>query len=135
VDGVQKVVTVKSIEDIAGVIPDRTIDSLVKAMQPSSSGLTYENISKVVTDMVADGWSASQVVTQVCIPLGCAFRRHLLTTDTALPDYHLQRIYRGYPQEQNSHDLLRDRQASRGWRRRAPVHPRHGITDSRRTDK
>ncbi|OAF61440.1 hypothetical protein VC83_02194 [Pseudogymnoascus destructans] len=65
VDGVQKVVTVKSIEDIAGVIPDRTIDSLVKAMQPSSSGLTYENISKVVTEMVADGWSASQVVTQL----------------------------------------------------------------------
>ncbi|KFY49081.1 hypothetical protein V495_00729, partial [Pseudogymnoascus sp. VKM F-4514 (FW-929)] len=65
VDVVQKVVTVKSIEDIAGVIPDRTIDSLVKAMQPSSSGLTYENISKVVTDMVADGWSASQVVTQL----------------------------------------------------------------------
>ncbi|KFY86888.1 hypothetical protein V500_07339 [Pseudogymnoascus sp. VKM F-4518 (FW-2643)] len=65
VDEVQKVVTVKSIEDIAGVIPDPTIDSLVKAMQPSSSGLTYENISKVVTDMVADGWSATQVVTQL----------------------------------------------------------------------
>ncbi|KFY24234.1 hypothetical protein V493_05359 [Pseudogymnoascus sp. VKM F-4281 (FW-2241)] len=65
VDEVQRVVTVKSIEDIAGVIPDPTIDSLVKAMQPSSSGLTYENISKVVTDMVADGWSASQVVTQL----------------------------------------------------------------------
>ena len=69
VDEVQKVVTVKSIEDIAGVIPDPTIDSLVKAMQPSSSGLTYENISKVVTDMVADGWSATQVVTQACFPL------------------------------------------------------------------
>lgn len=69
VDEVQKVVTVKSIEDIAGVIPDPTIDSLVKAMQPSSSGLTYENISKVVTDMVADGWSATQVVTQVYLPL------------------------------------------------------------------
>lgn len=75
VDVVQKVVTVKSIEDIAGVIPDRTIDSLVKAMQPSSSGLTYENISKVVTEMVADGWSASQVVTQVYIPLYCGFCR------------------------------------------------------------
>jgi len=61
-----KVVTVKSVEDIAGVIPDKTIDGLVKAMQPSSKGLVYENVAKVVTDMVADGWSATQVVTQVC---------------------------------------------------------------------
>jgi replication factor C subunit 2/4 len=60
-----KVVTVKSIEDIAGVIPDKTIQSLVKAIQPRSAGLNYEAIAKVVQDMVADGWSATQVVTQV----------------------------------------------------------------------
>lgn len=62
---VSKVVTVKSIEDIAGVIPDATIHSLIKAMQPKSKGLTYEAIAKVVQDMVADGWSATQVVTQL----------------------------------------------------------------------
>jgi replication factor C subunit 2/4 len=62
-----KVVTVKSVEDIAGVIPDATIELLVKAIQPKSKGLVYEAVAKVVTDMVADGWSATQVVTQVCL--------------------------------------------------------------------
>ena len=66
-----KIVTVKSVEDIAGVIPDETIELLVKAMQPRSKGLVYEAVAKVVTDMVADGWSATQVVTQV-------FRFHLI---------------------------------------------------------
>jgi replication factor C subunit 2/4 len=61
-----KIVTVKSIEDIAGVIPEETIEKLFKAMQPKSKGLVYEAVSNTVTDMVADGWSATQVVTQVC---------------------------------------------------------------------
>lgn len=60
-----KMVMVKSVEDIAGVIPDDTIEQLVKAMQPRSKGLVYEAVAKVITDMVADGWSATQVVTQV----------------------------------------------------------------------
>lgn len=63
-----KIVTIKSIEDIAGVIPDETINKLVKAMQPRSKGLVYEAVAQVVTDMVADGWSASQVVSQVRSP-------------------------------------------------------------------
>lgn len=62
---VGRIVTVQSIEDIAGVIPDRTIQALLTAIQPKSKGITYEAISKVVQDMVADGWSASQVVTQL----------------------------------------------------------------------
>jgi replication factor C subunit 2/4 len=66
VDDVSKIVTVKSIEDIAGVIPDGTIQTLVKAMNPRSPGLVYEAVAKVVEDMVADGWSAGQVLTQVC---------------------------------------------------------------------
>ena len=61
----EKIVTVKSVEEIAGVIPDDTIEGLVKAMQPRSKGLVYEGVAKVVEDMVADGWSATQVVTQV----------------------------------------------------------------------
>ncbi|KAL3423562.1 replication factor C [Phlyctema vagabunda] len=64
-DEVPKLVTIKSIEDIAGVIPDATIGKLVKAMQPRSKGLVYEAVAKVVTDMVADGWSATQVVSQL----------------------------------------------------------------------
>lgn len=63
-----KMVTVKSVEEIAGVIPDGTIEGLVKAMQPrNDKGLVYDKVSKAVVDMVADGWSATQVVTQVSI--------------------------------------------------------------------
>jgi replication factor C subunit 2/4 len=65
VDEEKRAVTVRSIEDIAGVIPVGTIEGLVKAMQPKSKGAVYDAVSKVVTDMVADGWSATQVVTQV----------------------------------------------------------------------
>lgn len=65
VDDEDKVITIKSIEAIAGVIPDETIQSLVKAIQPRGAGATYTKVAKVVEDMVADGWSATQVVTQV----------------------------------------------------------------------
>ena len=69
-DGEDAVVTVRSIEEIAGVIPDPVIDGLIQAMQPKSKGVAYEGVAKVVTDMVADGWSAMQVMTQVrCLPL------------------------------------------------------------------
>jgi replication factor C subunit 2/4 len=64
----KKPVTVKIVEDIAGVIPGRTIDELVDAMRPRAVGQTYRSISKIVEDMVADGWSATQVVSQVCDP-------------------------------------------------------------------
>lgn len=65
VDVEKKPVTVKIIEDIAGVIPGVTVDELVNAMRPKSVGETYRSVSTVVEDMVADGWSAGQVVTQV----------------------------------------------------------------------
>ncbi|KAF7928704.1 uncharacterized protein EAE98_005760 [Botrytis deweyae] len=61
----EKMVTVSSVEDIAGVIPDNTIEKLVNAMQPRSRGVVYEAVSKVVVDMVADGWSGTQVVSQL----------------------------------------------------------------------
>ena len=60
-----KVVTVRSIEEIAGVIPNDVVDGLIKAMQPSLRGAVYVAVAKQVTDLVADGWSATQVVTQV----------------------------------------------------------------------
>ena len=66
VDGVdESMVTVKSIEEIAGVIPNDIIEGLLQAMQPRSKGAVYEAVAKQVTDLVADGWSATQVVTQV----------------------------------------------------------------------
>ncbi|KAI1779965.1 putative replication factor protein [Hypoxylon cercidicola] len=65
VDGDGKAVTVKIVEEIAGVIPDQTIARLQKAMQPKSAGATYQAIAKVVEEMVADGWSAGQVLSQL----------------------------------------------------------------------
>lgn len=63
----KKAVTVKIIEDIAGVIPDQTIEELVATLRPRGSGGAYAGVSKVVEDMVADGWSAGQIVSQVSI--------------------------------------------------------------------
>ncbi|CZT47995.1 probable replication factor protein [Rhynchosporium secalis] len=67
VDREKKKVTIKSVEDIAGVIPDATINKLIKAMQPKSKGAVYDAVSKFVTDLVADGWSATQVLFQAII--------------------------------------------------------------------
>jgi len=53
-------------DEIAGVIPNNVIDGLIQAMQPRAKGAVYEAVAKAVTDMVADGWSATQVLTQVC---------------------------------------------------------------------
>jgi replication factor C subunit 2/4 len=58
-------VTVKIIEDIAGVIPNQTVDGLLEAIRPKKSGDTYQDVAKVVEDLVADGWSAGQVLSQV----------------------------------------------------------------------
>lgn len=77
VDTDNAVVTVRSIEEIAGVIPSKVIDDLIQAMQPRSQGAVYEAVAKLVVDMVADGWSATQVVTQ-------ASDRSLRTTSRAL---------------------------------------------------
>lgn len=59
-------VTVRTIEEIAGVIPDDQMQRLITAMTPRTKGIVYENVDKVVTDLVTDGWSAGQLVTQVC---------------------------------------------------------------------
>lgn len=63
------VVTVRSIEEIAGVIPIDVVDGLLRAMQPQTRGAVYEGVAKKVTDLIADGWSATQVVTQVTCAL------------------------------------------------------------------
>ena len=58
-------VTKRSIEEIAGVIPEPVVGGLVDAMQPRGKSAVYERVAKAVTDLVADGWSATQVVSQV----------------------------------------------------------------------
>ena len=63
---IDAVVTSKSIEEIAGVVPEDVIEGLLKAIQPRARGNVYESVATAVTDMVADGWSAGQTVTQVC---------------------------------------------------------------------
>lgn len=78
-----KPVTVKIVEDIAGVIPGPTIDGLVQAIRPRSSGETYSAVCKVVEDMVADGWSAGQVVTQLY---------QALVYDETIPDVQKNKI-------------------------------------------
>lgn len=59
------VVTVRSIEEIAGVIPSNVVDDLIRALQPRARGAVYEAVAKVVKDLIADGWSGTQIVTQV----------------------------------------------------------------------
>ncbi|KAK3372514.1 P-loop containing nucleoside triphosphate hydrolase protein [Podospora didyma] len=78
-----KAVTVKIVEEIAGVIPDKTIDHLLKAMKPRAAGETYQSIAKVVEDMVADGWSAGQTMTQLY---------QAIVYDEIIPDAHKNKI-------------------------------------------
>ncbi|KAJ5472581.1 hypothetical protein N7530_006582 [Penicillium desertorum] len=77
------VITVRSIEEIAGVLPDNILDSLVEAMQPKSGGSVYEAVSGVITDLVADGWSATQLVGQL-------YRR--VVFNEAIPDIQKNKI-------------------------------------------
>ena len=60
-----RAVTISSVEEIAGVVPESTISRLVKAVQPSSKGSVYDSVARVVGDLVAEGWSATQVVSQL----------------------------------------------------------------------
>jgi len=62
---IDNAVTVQTIEEIAGVIPDNTINALLQSIQPRKNGAVYEPIAKVVEDIVADGWSATQVLLQL----------------------------------------------------------------------
>ncbi|KAJ5594108.1 Replication factor C subunit 2 [Penicillium hispanicum] len=78
-----EMITVRSIEEIAGVVPESILDSLFQAMQPSGAGSAYGAVSKVVTDLVADGWSATQVIGQL-------YRRVIF--NEAIPDLQKNKI-------------------------------------------
>lgn len=58
-------ISVNIVEEVAGVIPDNVVAQLLQSMQPRKGRSTYDAVSKVVTDIVADGWSASQILSQV----------------------------------------------------------------------
>jgi replication factor C subunit 2/4 len=58
-------VTIESVQEIAGVIPEDTIDGLLKACEPKMGRSVYTEVAKIVEGMVADGWNASQTVIQV----------------------------------------------------------------------
>lgn len=60
-----RAVSVPVVEEIAGVIPAPTMERLYDAMQPRAKGKVYTEVAKAVEDMVADGWSASQLVGQL----------------------------------------------------------------------
>lgn len=61
------VITIQTVQEIAGVVPESVIDQLTQAMQPKKLGSAYEAVAAVVSDIVADGWSATQILSQVCI--------------------------------------------------------------------
>jgi len=60
---ISSTITVRSIEEIAGVIPADTINTLLSALDPNPS--SFNAISTIVSELVADGWSAGQVVLQM----------------------------------------------------------------------
>lgn len=84
-------VTIRNVEEIAGVIPGKFIEDLIEAMQPQSHGSVYEVVARAVTDLVADGWSATQIVTQVrfLFLFFLAMLYKLISTDLALPRDHV----------------------------------------------
>ncbi|KAJ8115468.1 hypothetical protein OPT61_g2889 [Boeremia exigua] len=60
-------VSLQSIAEIAGVIPASTLNTLTDSLFPKSSSrsIRYNEIAKVVENMIAEGWSASQTVMQM----------------------------------------------------------------------
>ena len=98
-EGSNKLITVRTVEDIAGIIPEDVLDRLVQAMQPKKIGSSYGAVSAVITDVIADGWSATQLLIQVCS--FCLSDTLIANITAAIPASRLQRCYTGYPEEQD----------------------------------
>ena len=71
IDAIGSSISSQMVQEIAGVVPDEEVHRLMQSMQPAQSqkkkgakGL-YESVSEVITDLVADGWSAAQIVAQL----------------------------------------------------------------------
>ncbi|GKZ17126.1 hypothetical protein AbraIFM66951_006813 [Aspergillus brasiliensis] len=82
-DQESEIITVRTIEEIAGVVPESVLDALVQAMQPKKLGSSYDAVAKVVTDIIADGWSATQLLLQL-------YRR--VVFNDAIPDIQKNKI-------------------------------------------
>ncbi|RAL12291.1 replication factor C subunit 2 [Aspergillus homomorphus CBS 101889] len=83
VDDSSDQITVRTIEEIAGVVPESVLDDLVQALQPKKIGSSYDAVSKVVTDITADGWSGTQLLLQL-------YRR--MVYNDAIPDIQKNKI-------------------------------------------
>ena len=55
----------------------------ISSSSPAAVGETYQNVAKVVEDMVADGWSAGQTMTQLY---------QALVYDETIPDKQKNKI-------------------------------------------
>ncbi|EED12314.1 DNA replication factor C subunit Rfc2, putative [Talaromyces stipitatus ATCC 10500] len=82
-DAGSSLITVQTVEEIAGVVPESVLDKLTQAMQPKKMGSAYEAVASVVSDIVADGWSATQILTQL-------YRRTVF--NDAIPDTQKNKI-------------------------------------------
>jgi nuclear protein localization protein 4 homolog len=60
-------VSMEAIAEIAGVIPASTLDTLSTSLFPKSASkqIRYNEIAKIVENMIAEGWSATQTVSQL----------------------------------------------------------------------
>jgi nuclear protein localization family protein 4 len=60
-------ISLEQIAEIAGVIPAPTLAALSDSLYPKSASrsIRYNEIAKVVENMIAEGWSASQTVGQL----------------------------------------------------------------------
>ena len=76
----QRAVTVKMVEDIAGVVPRTIILALLDAIKSGR----YKGISSLVESMVADGWSTGQVASQLYA--------EVVVADELVRDAHKNRI-------------------------------------------
>lgn len=65
-DEASKTVTVRSIEEISGRVPDSVINSLVQAAIPTPRiSENFSTLQKAVENVILDGWSAMQLVLQI----------------------------------------------------------------------
>lgn len=99
-----EVITVSTVEEIAGIVPDSVVKRLIDAMQPKKGRSVYEDVAKAVTDLVADGWSAGQMLSQVGYSLSSSI--HVLTSDQDVPSHCVQRVHPRHSEERHSFDIL-----------------------------
>jgi replication factor C subunit 2/4 len=58
-------VTVQIVEEIAGVVPSSIVDGLLVAIKAKAGADKYDAVARAVEDLVADGWSGTQVMAQL----------------------------------------------------------------------